>query len=254
MSNINLGTWENFTNQIKNHLENDDINNFMRWPIINRTMIAGIDLTEFNQLQESKYWDKWSSKLDETSLKPNSYSLFPSSSTNNMHHAYSLNVMMEYFNYELNQFDTVIEFGGGYGNTCRLFKKWEHIGQYNIYDIPELVKIQKNYLKKNNVIEGVNYLEGLDVMNDFDDNSLFLGLWSISETPIYERDKMLTNLKFYNCKNIFIAMGGSFYDENNLKWINEEIIPKLDSLGYEYKLDEIKHINGMYYFMSKKLN
>lgn len=253
MNNINLGAWENFNNQIKNHLINDDINNFMSWPIINQTMIAGIDLVEFNELQNSKYWGKWSTKLNEDFLKPNRYHLFPNSSTNNMHHAYSLNVMMEYLNFELNEFDTVIEFGGGYGNTCRLFKKWGHNGQYKIYDIPELIKIQKHYLNTNNVLENVNFLENLDIVDKFDDNSLFLGLWSISETPIPERKKMLTNLKFFDCKNIFIAMGSSFFGEDNMKWIEEEIIPNLNKLGYEHKLHKIEHGNGMYYFMAKKI-
>jgi hypothetical protein len=253
MSNINLGIWEDFNNQIKGHLAGDNINNFMNWPIINQTMIAGVDLVEFDYLKKSKYWDKWSTKLDESVFKPNSFRLFPASSTNNMHHAYSLNVMMEYLNLELNQFGTVVEFGGGYGNTCRLFKKWGHNGQYIIYDIPELIKIQKHYLESNKITNNVTFLSGLDIINNFKDNSLFLGLWSISETPIFERNRMLDNLKFYDCENIFIAMGGSFFGENNITWINEEIIPNLNNLGYEHKLHRIEHGNEMYYFMAKKI-
>jgi hypothetical protein len=253
MNNLNLGIWEDFKNEIKNHLMNDDINNFINWPIIKQTMIAGVDLVEFDNLKKSRYWDKWYTKLDEVTLKPNSFHLFPSSSTNNIHHAYSLDVMMEYLNLELNEIGTVVEFGGGYGNTCRLFKRWGHNNQYVIYDIPELIKIQKHYLEKNNLINNLNFLQNLEVVNDVYGNSLFLGLWSISETPIFERERMLNNLKFFDCKNIFIAMGNSFYGENNIEWIDEMIIPTLNKLGYEHKLHEIEHGNGMYYFMAKKI-
>lgn len=250
MSELNLGVWEGFTNQIKHHLQTDGVTRFMNWPIITNTMIAGVDLTEFEQLKGSKNWSLWETKLDETTLKPNSYPNFPSSSTNNMHHAYSLNVMMEHLDCDLSSFDTVVEFGGGYGNTCRLFKNWGE-SEFYIYDIPELIEIQRYYLDANNV-KGVKYLSGLDTVPNLVGNSLFLGLWSISETPVSERKTMLENLRFFECDNIFIAMGGSFFNENNLDWLNQEITPRLVALGYEFKLIRIEHGVDMFYFVAKR--
>jgi hypothetical protein len=253
MEKINLGLWESFTAQIRTHLETDNINNFHNWDILRNTMIAGVDLVEFEYLTKSKYWDIWAKKLDETVLKPNTYNNFPSSSTNNMHHAYSLEVMMEYLEFKLDEFDTVVEFGGGYGNTVRLFKRWEHKGEYYIYDINELLTIQKHYLTENGVND-INYLEGHDKVENVNGNSLFLGLWSISETPTSERNRMLDNLGFFKCKNIFIAMGDNFYDEDNIKWLYDDIVPTLNELGYSHNLKKIAHGSGMYYFMAKLKN
>lgn len=250
MSELNLGVWEGFTNQIKHHLQNDAIQNFMNWPIIQNTMIAGVDLTEFEQLKASKNWELWEPKLGETVLKPNTYNLFPNSSTNNMHHAYSLNVMMEHLGCDLSDFNTIIEFGGGYGNTCRLFKVWGE-SDYFIYDIPELIDIQKFYLE-NNGVKNVTFLSGLDKVDELKGKSLFLGLWSISETPVSERNFMLENLKFFDCDSIFIAMGGSFFNENNLDWLNTIIIPKLNELGFKHELIKIGHGVDMFYFVANR--
>jgi spore coat polysaccharide biosynthesis predicted glycosyltransferase SpsG len=164
--------------------------------------------------------------------------------------------MMQNLNIPLNEFGIVIEFGGGYGNTCRLFRKWGHDKTYIIYDIQELISIQKHYLNTNNITD-VNYLSGLDGIAfqpiEVDNkSSLFLGLWSITETPRHERKAHLDRLDFFNCDNIFIAMGGTFYDENNLEWLNEEVIPLLDQNNYKHKLIPIVHGSDMWYFVAQK--
>lgn len=251
MDNINLGTWEGFKNSIKNHLENDNLDNFFNWPILINTMIAGVDNVEFETLKESKFWDTWNLTLDETSFRANTFSGFPSSSTNNIHHAYSLDVMMKNFNIKLNDFNTVLDFGGGYGNIGRLFKKWGHKNKYIIYDIPELSVIQKHYLNKCGVSD-VILTSGFDEHPIPEKNSLFLGLWSITETPISERKKLLEILNFFSYDHIFIAMGGFFFNENNLEWLENEIIPKLKELGHDTKLIKIEHGNDMFYFASQK--
>lgn len=250
MSEINLGQWESFIQQIRRHLDSDDINNFQNWDIIKNTMIAGVDSIEFFELQHSKYWDLWKGKLNETSMKPNTFNSFPESSTNNMHHAYSLDVMMNYIDSTLSRLGTVVEFGGGYGNMARLFKHCGHSGDYYIYDIPELLRIQKHYLDANGIGD-ITLKSGLDTIDSINGNSLFIGLWSISETPVNERKRMLENLGFFKCKNIFIAMGDKFYNEDNIKWLYDEIVPILNELGYSHVLQTIKHGNGMYYFMAK---
>lgn len=250
MDKINLGQWEVFVNEIQNYLKMDNISNFQNWAVIKNTMIAGVDLIEYEELIKSKFWNFWFDNLSESVLKPNSFYLFPASSTNNVHHAYSLNVMMEYLDQTLNQFNTIIEFGGGYGNMARLFRKCGHKDDYIIYDIPELLEIQKYYLTENS-IDDISFKQGFDCVDDIKGNSLFLGLWSITETPIDERKIMLENLGFFKCKNIFLAMGDNFYGEDNIKWLYDEIVPRLNELGYSHNLKKIKHGNGMYYFIAK---
>ena len=249
MENINLGVWETFTREIRNHLRNDNVNNFFNWPIIINTMVAGVDDAEIHYLENSKNWNKWQQTINESILKPDSHPKYPQSSRNNLHHAYSLDVMMNETNYSLSDFKTIVEFGGGYGNMCRLIKNWNLNCEYYIYDIPELLEIQKNYLEKNS-IGNTHLIKEFDKVENLNTPSLFLGLWSISETPVSERKKMLDNLKALQCDVIFIAMGGMFFSENNLEWLEREITPNLSN--YTTKLIRIPHGTDMFYFVAVK--
>lgn len=253
MSNTNLGVWEAFKNTIRNHLNSGNISHFFSWPVLQQTMIAGVDEIEYQTLRKSTRWPTWEQILAESVLKPNSYHNFPSSSTNNMHHAYSLDVMMFWLGLTLDKFDTVVEFGGGYGNTARLFKKWGHKSDYYIYDIVELIEIQKYYLSSNDVND-VKFIADNDRVGQVRGHSLFLGLWSISEVPVSARAELLEQLRFFDCTDIFLAMGGSFYQENNIEWLNNEIIPKLNEMGYEHKLIRIEHGQDMFYFCAGRDN
>jgi hypothetical protein len=158
---------------------------------------------------------------------------------------------MEETGYILNEIDDVVEFGGGYGNVCRLFKIWGHNKKYYSYDIEELIQIQKYYLKENN-INDVSFVKEHDVVDVVSGNSLFLGMWSISEVPVTERAVLLENLKFFECKNIFLAMGGMFQNENNIKWLNDTVIPRLELSEHKCKLIKIAHGIDMFYFIATK--
>lgn len=252
MENYNLGVWENFTNRVKKLIESNDLSTFMTWDVLINTMIAGVDNVEIDYLVNSKNWDFWLKNLEETVLKPNSHPIYSFSSTNNLHHAYSLQILVDKLNKELSDFKFVTEFGGGYGNMARLFKKINKDIVYNIYDIPEFNKIQNYYLKENG-INDVMFLNNSDTINEVLNKSLFLALWSISETPISNRLYYINNLKMYEYDTIFIAMGETFYGENNMVWLTNEIIPKLESLDFKCELIKIEHGNGMYYFLANKV-
>lgn len=247
---VNLGEWEGFTNKIKNHLATKDISTFMSWDVLINTMIAGVDEVEVDYIR--KHWDYWFDKISESSLQPNSHRVYPSSSSNNLHHAYSLQIMMDNLGVKLSEFSMVTEFGGGYGNTARLFRKCGFNGEFIIYDIPELCRIQDYYLKQNSISD-ITLLSGDDKLTFIKADSLFLGLWSISETPIDTRQFYVNNLKMLEHDNIFIAMGDFFYSENNMEWLNNIIIPELEIKGYDCRVIKIEHGQGMYYFAAKKL-
>jgi hypothetical protein len=249
---MNLGFWNSLRDGIRNHLKNENISNFQNWSEIQSTMIAGIQNVEYEYLIAEERWKLWKDKIKETTLKPNSHSVCSESSTNNLHHAYSLQILMENIGYKLNEFDDVVEFGGGYGNVCRLFKIWGHNKPYYLYDIPELIQIQKYYLGKNDIITNIYYKSDQDIINTIEGNSLFIGMWSISEVPMAERAQLLENLKFFECRNIFLALGGQFQSENNTNWFNTVIIPKFDLLGYNSKLIRIAHGKDMFYFIATK--
>jgi len=249
---MNLGFWNGLRDGIRNHLKNESISNFQNWGEIQSTMIAGSNNFEYEYLIAEERWSQWKDKLKETVLKPNSHVIYSESSTNNLHHAYSLQILMETTGHKLFEFDDVVEFGGGYGNMCRLFKIWGHNKSYFSYDIPELIQIQKYYLNENGIINDVYYKSENDIIDNVEGNSLFLGIWSISEVPMEEREQLLKNLKFFECKNIFLALGGIFQSENNINWLNNVIMPKLETLQYTNKIIKMKHVDNMFYFVATK--
>ena len=249
---INLGSWEELRIKIRNHLDNDDISEFFKWKEIQYTMIANVNIIEYNHLREKKVWLLWEKMIAETKLKPNSHSILSNSSTNNLHHAYSLQKLMEFTGIQLNDFGEVIEFGGGYGNMCRLFRKWGHNKNFFMYDIPELTQLQKYYLAENGITDNVIYCGGYDKIDTIENNSLFLGMWSISEVPMNEREKLLNNLCFYDCENIFLGIQANHVGMDNLTWIKNYITPKLEQLEYRCELHKIQHLNNSYYFVAIK--
>lgn len=252
MENNNLGVWEDLTNKVKYLIETNDLSTFMTWDVLIHTMIAGVDNVEIEYLKNSKHWNFWVKNLEETILKPNTHPTYKFSSTNNLHHAYSLQVLVDKSGKELSNFKFVTEFGGGYGNMCRLIKKINNDISYNIYDIPEFNTIQDYYLKQNGISDVV-LLNNNDVINTVSDKSLFLALWSISETPIENRINYINNLKMFDYDTIFIAMGETFHNENNMEWLTKEIIPQLEKYNFNHQLIKIEHGNGMYYFLANKV-
>lgn len=252
MKEINLGFWTDLRNRIRNHLANENISSFQSWIEIRNTMISGGYNVEYEYLINDKRWILWKDKLKETVLKPNSHVIYSESSTNNLHHAYSLQILMEETGVLLSEFGTVVEFGGGYGNVCRLFKIWGHNKSYYLYDIPELLKIQQYYLKENKIINNVHYIQDFDVVNTIEGNSLFIGMWSITESPIGEREEFLENLGFYKCNSIFLAFHEGDKSNDNLAWLKNTVIPKLEIFGYNCKIIKINHLPANQYFVAIK--
>ena len=244
---MNLGIWEDFTSKIKSHIENDNMDNFYHWDVIQHTMIANVHQTEVNLLM--RYWENWQDKLQEDILKPNRHHQLDYSSTNNLHHAYSLQILMNETGVQLNEFGDIIEFGGGYGNTCRLIKKYGHKDMYYIYDIPELIKLQEHYLNRNSVTGRTMLSEDSKVKFVYKP-ALFLGLWSLTEVPLTERQRLLTNLDFHRADYIFLGMADKFVDDDNIQWLNNSIIPSLPN--HDCKIIPIEHMPGMSYFIAKR--
>jgi hypothetical protein len=84
------------------------------------------------------------------------------------------------------KFDHIVEIGGGFGNWTRLcddiikFKKW------TIIDLPHVVKLQKEFLKKElkknyNKMEFIDTKEYRDWKVDFKEADLVIGSHSLSE-------------------------------------------------------------------------
>lgn len=112
---------------------------------------------------------------------------------------------MEKTGKKFNELNFTLEFGGGYGNLCRLIHKLGFQGKYIIFDLPVFSALQKYYLK----LSGLPVFEeiiatGIFCINDIKklikilrkytptdkDKNLFIATWSLSESPLHVRRKI----------------------------------------------------------------
>lgn len=122
-------------------------------------------------------------------------------------------IMANFF--DLSTINHVTDFGGGYGNNCRVWNNLGYTGHFALVDLPEVIEIQKHYIS--NVLPNalVSYASTLSDVKIEQSKSLFFATYSLSETSLEIREKAMDNIKEYDY--IFIAHNDSFpvYGQNN---------------------------------------
>lgn len=160
---------------------------------------------------------------------------FPFASHMTIQHAYYLNLIKRKFGkfFGVDDFASITEIGGGYGNFCRLSYSMGYEGEYNIIDFPEMQRIQENYLsfsltKKQKDQFGFYDLSFLS-RGKIEKNSLLLASFSYSEMSKEQREKVRPFLARYDW--IFIVYASSFASIDNKKYF-AELQSDLKSKGF----------------------
>lgn len=246
---IKLGTsgWEENRQKLRDSLLNDDIKNFLNWKVIKGTMFYVPKKLEYDRV---KSYSSLKNAIIESSIgNPKRYIHNIKSSGNLIHHAYSVSYLLDEMNIDL--FDRVIEFGGGYGSMCRLFRNLGYIKEYIIYDLPEFSALQEYFLSS----IGSNYSENTKFISDskelsekMNKKTLLLATWSISETPLEVREDFLNKFDFDYC---LIAFQSDFEGIDNIKYF-EEFQKRYSTLSF--KVIGIEHLKGSSYLIGKKIN
>ena len=199
-----------------------DPRDFLTWDVVRDTMFVGDEpyvAEELSFLQSLGDWDsRWGPAIEESAARrPPRYSGHPTSSGNLIHHAYHLARFESASGYRVEDHEVIVEFGGGYGSTCRLIERLGFSGKYIIYDLPAFSALQRYYLSSIGLevspdstpeehamviscehdLDQVRYLIGAAGAAGPADKAeasvrrLFIGEWSISETPPTIRDRFL---------------------------------------------------------------
>ena len=148
----------------------------------------------------------------------------------------------------------IVEFGGGYGNFCRLTFSLGYSKEYDIIDFPEMHSIQGHYLKhalpERTIEKNVSFCSIEDVANKSFNNekSLFMATFSLNETPIEVREQVEPLIK--NFDYLFFAYNRKFDGIDNLAYF-EKIKQQLSS---EYDLKIVKDDHRPAWFMVGKKN
>lgn len=232
--------WLNNIKRLRELVLAHDPREFLRWDVIANTMFvanAKYISTELKYLKNHSNWRRWQMALKESPAgRPIPYPTCPFTSGNLIHHTYHVAQFEEKTKLQVQNLDYVFEFGGGYGNMCRLFFNLGFKGKYIIFDLPPFSALQKYYLKTVGVpIHSIETFDkskvGTICLSDLQQlvtilthhidgiNSLFIATWSISETPIDIRNSILPLTSTF--KSFLIAYQDKFGEVDNLAFFNK---------------------------------
>lgn len=254
--------WRDCRIELLNNIINGDITNFLNWKVIRDTMfVANTDYSkkEYNGILNSKNYIKYSFGLMENMVgNPIRSTFSPSTSDNLIHTIYHLSQYEEKTNKNISDNQIILEFGGGYGCMANTINKLNLCDKYIIFDFPEFNLLQKYYLLKNNIqiSTDINNIQSKQVYLTSDINDLFklqkfdllIATWSLSESPIEFRTKLLSNIIV---KNYLLAYQKQFDDSNAFHNIdNETFFNSLtNNLNYKWFNNKIEHLYGEQYYL-----
>ena len=245
--------------------------NFLRLPVIRNTMFATSTdswvKNQMNYLENKVKNDELKNLLIENNLGGPILTDFKyKTSTNSIHLLYHFIKFSEEMGAKLNNISNVIEFGGGYGDAAKIFKRMNKQATYTIIDLPIFSFLQLVYLKSifgENEVVLVNKINDVQVgkINIIPFNieklkqlkehikniDLFVSTWALSETPDTMQD-LIKSLNYFDAK--YILMG---YQKSNESFAYSE---NLKNVPENYKVifnKETDYVKDNYYLFCQKI-
>jgi hypothetical protein len=243
-------------------LKEMDPRDFTNWTAINPAMFHEARRDEFIALKHSSLWPLWKKNLEEDKIgNPTSYYLMKDSSGNLVHHAYSLQQLLEHSDIPLSKVKTIFEFGGGYGSFCRLSRRLGFCGKYLIYDLPGFCLLQQYFLRSvfpdvmvdlNGVREGGigTFWKEKELKKSLVSNeelTWFIAMWSISESPFDTRERFFRIIPQPSV--YFIAYHGTFKGYDNCAYFNSM---KNRMPNYQWVEYEVLHLRNNFYLIGTR--
>lgn len=220
-------------------MTHSDLRFFLRWQVIRHTMFpaeAPYTSRELRYLRKRGVSDNHI--REDRAGHPDGLLAYPWTSGNLIHLEYHLHQFEDLTGFDPAGIDFLLEFGGGYGNLCRLIHRREFSGAYFIYDLPELSILQRYYLRSVGIeaqLVGQDVAPeqvpetGIFLVSDLATlerclqkkrtQSMFAATWSLSETPVAFR------AEFLQCAGTFdyylIGYQDGFNEVNNTVYFQE---------------------------------
>jgi len=264
--------WLNNMKHLKGMVLNHDPRKFLTWDVILRIMFVDNKRyisTELDFLRNLPDWDnRWCEAIRESQFgHPIPYWKYRRSSGNLIHHAYHIAQFEQKTAMYVHNMNFVFEFGGGYGSMCRLFQNFGFHGKYIIFDLPPFSALQQFFLKSigmnvqsvdsfNSSRSGVVCISDLEllrqILSNHNDsiNSMFIATWSISETPIYFRNSILSLTSQF--KGFLIGYQAQFREVNNNDFFGNWKASHNNVEWYNWEIEHLEH--NSYLIGTRKTN
>jgi len=239
-----------------------DLNVFKTWRSVNSIPIYATHScfdqykAEVEALLIDKIDDKWVKLLKEPSLghTPSSYAMASKKIFKNTVEcsAWTLKTAHHILTFEsmtgkdITDYDQIVEFGSGIGETARMILDMGFKGDYLLYELPEIARIPAFYLSK---------YDNAKVITNYTDipqgtKTLFIATWSLSEVPINYRNSIISHLK--GDTDYLIIFQKEIWGYDNLKYFTVDL-PKLsDSFIKVQEISWHAGWGGNYFLVSKK--
>lgn len=249
--------WSEFVTRIVQESNAGRPANFLRWPTIQETMFVTRPPyleTELAYLRGHSLWRSvWSAAMQETRVgNPLPYWKMPRTSGSSIHHAYHLCRWHDFSRTKIEDIQSIFEFGGGYGNLCRLSRRAGFNGPYVIFDLPALGALQRFYLAATQT-PGDNAListlaDGIKAIETARENeAMFIATWSFSEVTLCVRTIFEPHLKQF--KHILLTFQDKFAGVDNVAYFHDLSLRLSGS--HACSIQPIDHIPGNSYFFAK---
>lgn len=223
--------WDAWRLNLWQHVVNgDNPKRFWEWPCVYHTMLQNhwaksIEF-ELGRLHPTRFGNGAlfvphfgpDDKLNDSNL-----------SMNLIHQAYHIQQWEQTTGKRINQLDTIVEFGGGYGAMALLCHRLGFNGKYVIYDLPEFSLLQEYYLSQFGLLDKVVW----NPKRKPKDIDLFMALYSLSEVPPKERDALMVRSNSYLC-----LYSGQWEQWNNVEWFKQFAM----STALEWQHTELTHL------------
>ena len=251
--------WSDFVSHLKfNTLEK----NFLENPTLLNTMVATdpkMFVLEFKFI-ESKYSESLEKLKLVTLGAPKTYKLKGNSySSNDIHHLYHLKRYQNTTGCNNLNIKSVIEWGGGYGNFCKIMlNEVPSIERYTIIDLPTFIAIDAVYLgsifgsqnvhiinKGERLRDGINLIPS-NIIEDVNvpSHDMFITTWALSESPLEYQD-FLKEVNWYNCKRFLM----SFHQcGHHIPFMKESTILKENCERMNLQIEDVQVIPGINYY------
>lgn len=218
--------WHAYLNRLRDRIVNDDPRKFLQWDVFHEALFVAFApyvSKEISYLRSRADWPRWRELIKEPWVgTPPRYPLYPASTGNTIHNVCHLAKFEEATGTRISDLDFVLEFGGGYGNLCRLMRSAGFKGRYVIFDFRTIGAVQRYYLKACGVsnVEHVFEIGALDeAIAGFHGKTLFAATWSLSESPVAVRAPLMQRISKFS--HFLIAYQARFEEVDNVAFFRD---------------------------------
>jgi hypothetical protein len=263
--------WLTHRRELRRRILEDDPLQFLDWDVVTGSMFVGnrpyIDVEHHYLMSRPEWKNIWEGVIHEDPAgDPKPYKGYRRSSGNRIHQTYHLCRFEEETGLPVNRFPMIVEFGGGYGSMCRLAHKLGFKGLYVIYDLPEFVALQKFYLgllglplietdDASTAGQGILCTSNLALLGSVNpqeaQNSLFIATWSLSETDLAFRERIISLPAIRGAAAYLITYQRDFEGVDNPRFF-DAWRKKMGTVSWLHS--EISHMPGNYYLFGRTGN